>query len=86
LSPSLKRCRTLSPFALGSITQGFQRRFHGPDSAGTIADRITLQCHHDWIETFRVQHREVRFANQYCEQRPGELHREVRSAEPHESN
>jgi hypothetical protein len=50
------------PPQLDSLTQGFRRRFQVPDSAVTIADRITLQCHHDWIETFLVSHREVRSA------------------------
>jgi DNA recombination protein Rad52 len=48
--------RSLPRPLLDSLTQGFRRRFHVPDSAVTIADRITLQCHHDWIETFLVQH------------------------------
>ena len=44
---------------LDSLTQGFRRRFQVPDSAVTIADRITLQCHHDWIEPFLVQHHDA---------------------------
>jgi hypothetical protein len=36
-----------------------------PDSAVTIADRITLQCHHDWIEKFLVSRREVTSAIQH---------------------
>jgi DNA recombination protein Rad52 len=48
--------RSLPRPLLDSLTQGFRRRFQVPDSAVTIADRITLQCHHDWIETFLVQH------------------------------
>ncbi|MCX5967398.1 MAG: hypothetical protein NTV57_07125 [Cyanobacteria bacterium] len=43
-----------------------------PDTAVTIADRISQKCHHDWIEAFLVSHREVRSENQ---------HRQVRSAE-----
>jgi DNA recombination protein Rad52 len=52
--------RSLPRPLLDSLTQGFRRRFQVPDSAVTIADRITLQCHHDWIEAFLVSHREVR--------------------------
>ena len=52
--------RSLPRPMLDSLTQGFRRRFQVPDSAVTIADRITLQCHHDWIEAFLVSHREVR--------------------------
>jgi DNA recombination protein Rad52 len=48
--------RSLPRPLLDSLTQGFRRRFQVPDSAVTIADRITLQCHHDWIEAFLVQH------------------------------
>jgi len=51
--------RSLPRPMLDSLTQGFRRRFQVPDSAVTIADRITLQCHHDWIETFRVQHQDA---------------------------
>lgn len=56
--------RSLPRPLLDSLTQGFRRRFQVPDSAVTIADRITLQCHHDWIEAFLVSHREVRSADQ----------------------
>jgi DNA recombination protein Rad52 len=48
--------RSLPRPLLDSLSQGFRRRFQVPESAVTIADRITLQCHHDWIETFLVQH------------------------------
>ena len=68
--------RSLPRPLLDSLTQGFRRRFQVPDSAVTIADRITLQCHHDWIEAFLVSHREVRLAEQ---------HREVRTTEPHQA-
>ena len=73
--------RSLPRPLLDSLTQGFRRRFQVPDSAVTIADRITLQCHHDWIEAFLVSHREVRSADQHREVRPAEQHREVRSAD-----
>jgi hypothetical protein len=33
-----------------------------------MADRICQRRHHDWIETFLVQHREVRYANQHQSQ------------------
>ena len=52
--------RSLPRPLLDSLTQEFRRRFQVPDSAVTIADRITLQCHHDWIEAFLVSNREVR--------------------------
>jgi hypothetical protein len=35
-----------------------------PDTAATIADRISQKSHHDWIEPFLVSHREVRSAEQ----------------------
>ncbi len=44
---------------LEEFTAGFRRRFQVPESAATIADRITQQRHHDWIEAFLVQHRAV---------------------------
>jgi DNA recombination protein Rad52 len=61
--------RSLPRPLLDSLTQGFRRRFQVPDSAVTIADRITLQCHHDWIEAFLVSHREVRQADSHREVR-----------------
>jgi hypothetical protein len=42
---------------LEEFTAGFRRRFQVPESAATIADRITQQRHHDWIEAFLVRHR-----------------------------
>ena len=41
---------------LESLTQAFRKRFQVPEAAATIADRINQKCHHDWIETFLVQH------------------------------
>jgi len=41
---------------LEEFTAGFRRRFQVPADATTIADRITQQCHHDWIEAFLVRH------------------------------
>jgi hypothetical protein len=40
---------------LEEFTAGFRRRFQVPADATTIADRITQQRHHDWIEAFLVQ-------------------------------
>ena len=41
---------------LEEFTASFRRRFQVPADATTIADRITQQRHHDWIEAFLVQH------------------------------
>ena len=41
---------------LEEFTTGFRRRFQVPAGAATIADRITQQRHHDWIEAFLVRH------------------------------
>ena len=41
---------------LESLTRAFRKRFQVPEAAATIADRINQKCHHDWIETFLVQH------------------------------
>jgi hypothetical protein len=62
----------------------FRQRFQVPDTAVTIADRISQKCHHDWIEAFLVSHHEVRSAEQHREVRSAEQHREVRSAEQHQ--
>jgi hypothetical protein len=64
--------RALPRPLLESLTRAFRKRFQVPDTAVTIADRISQKCHHDWIEAFLVSHREVGSA---------EKHREVRSAE-----
>ena len=64
--------RALPRPLLESLTRAFRKRFEVPDTAVTIADRISKKCHHDWIEAFLVSHREVGSA---------EKHREVRSAE-----
>jgi DNA recombination protein Rad52 len=47
--------RALPRPLLESLTRAFRKRFHVPDEAVTIADRIIQKCHHDWIETFLVQ-------------------------------
>ncbi|MFO8238208.1 MAG: RAD52 family DNA repair protein, partial [Prochlorococcaceae cyanobacterium] len=41
---------------LEEFTAGFRRRFQVPADATTIADRISQQRHHDWIEAFLVRH------------------------------
>ncbi len=68
---------------LDSRTHGLRRRFHVADSAVTSSDRINLPCHHDWIETFLVSHREVRILKSHREVRILKSHREVRSADHH---
>jgi hypothetical protein len=63
--------RSLPRPLLKSLTRAFRKRFQVPDTAVTIADRISQKCHHDWIETFLVQHQE-------CAQQIRDQHREVR--------
>jgi hypothetical protein len=75
--------RALPRPLLESLTRAFRKRFQVPDTAVTIADRISQKCHHDWIEEFLVSHREVRSAETHREVRSAETHREVRSAEMH---
>jgi len=48
--------RALPRPLLVSLTRAFRKRFQVPEAAATIADRINQKCHHDWIETFLVQH------------------------------
>jgi len=48
--------RALPRPLLESVTRAFRKRFQVPDTAVTIADRISQKCHHDWIEAFLVQH------------------------------
>ena len=48
--------RALPRPLLESLTRAFRKRFQVPEEAATIADRINQKCHHDWIETFLVQH------------------------------
>ena len=57
--------RALPRPLLESLTRAFRKRFKVPDTAVTIADRISQKCHHDWIEAFLVSHREVRSAEQH---------------------
>jgi DNA recombination protein Rad52 len=48
--------RSLPAPLLESFSKGFRKRFQVPAEAPSIADRICQQRHHDWIETFLVQH------------------------------
>jgi hypothetical protein len=48
--------RALPRPLLEGLTRAFRKRFQVPEEAVTIADRISQKCHHDWIETFLVQH------------------------------
>ena len=54
------RAHDLIPYPSGplleSLTRAFRKRFEVPNTAVTIADRISQKCHHDWIEAFLVQH------------------------------
>jgi DNA recombination protein Rad52 len=52
--------RALPRPLLESLTRAFRTRFQVPEAAATIADRINQKCHHDWIETFLVQHQASR--------------------------
>ena len=52
----LDTVRGLPRPALEGFTKAFRKRFQVPEEAVTIADRINQKCHHDWIETFLVQH------------------------------
>jgi hypothetical protein len=51
--------RALPRPLLDSLTRAFRKRFQVPDEAVTIADRIVQKCHHDWIESFLVQHQQL---------------------------
>ena len=48
--------RSLPRPVLEGFTKAFRKRFQVPPEAPSIADRICQQQHHDWIETFLVQH------------------------------
>jgi DNA recombination protein Rad52 len=52
----LATVRGLSRPALEGFTKAFRKRFQVPEEATSIADRICQRRHHDWIETFLVQH------------------------------
>jgi len=63
------RAHDLIPYPSGplleSLTRAFRKRFEVPNTAVTIADRISQKCHHDWTRAFLVSHREVRSAEQH---------------------
>ncbi len=48
--------RALPAPVLEGFSEAFRKRFHVPADAPSIADRICQRQHHDWIETFLVQH------------------------------
>jgi DNA recombination protein Rad52 len=48
--------RSLPRPVLEGFTKAFRKRFQVPADAPSIADRICQRRHHDWIETFLVQH------------------------------
>jgi DNA recombination protein Rad52 len=52
----LATVRGLPRPALEEFTKAFRKRFQVPEEAASIADRICQRRHHDWIETFLVQH------------------------------
>jgi len=52
----LATVRGLPRPALERFTKAFRKRFQVPEEAASIADRICQRRHHDWIETFLVQH------------------------------
>ena len=52
----LATVRGLPRPVLEGFTKAFRKRFQVPEEAASIADRICQRRHHDWIETFLVQH------------------------------
>ena len=48
--------RSLPTPVLEGFSKAFRKRFQVPAEAPSIADRICQRRHHDWIETFLVQH------------------------------
>jgi DNA recombination protein Rad52 len=48
--------RGLPAPVLEGFRKAFRKRFQVPADAPSIADRICQRRHHDWIETFLVQH------------------------------
>ncbi|MFM7267052.1 MAG: RAD52 family DNA repair protein [Cyanobium sp.] len=48
--------RGLPAPVLEGFSKAFRKRFQVPADAPSIADRICQRRHHDWIETFLVQH------------------------------
>ena len=50
----LANVKVLPKPALDGFTKAFRKRFHVPEEATSIADRINQKQHHDWIETYLV--------------------------------
>ena len=50
----LANVKVLPKPALEGFTKAFRKRFHVPEEATSIADRINQKQHHDWIETYLV--------------------------------
>ena len=48
--------RALPAPVLEGFSKAFRKRFQVPADAPSIADRICQRRHHEWIETFLVQH------------------------------
>ena len=48
--------RALPAPLLEGFSKAFRKRFQVPADAPSIADRICQRRHHEWIETFLVQH------------------------------
>ena len=48
----LANVKVLPKPALDGFTKAFRKRFHVPEEATSIADRINQKQHHDWIETY----------------------------------
>jgi len=48
--------RALPAPVLEGFSKAFRKRFQVPADAPSIADRICQRRHHDWIETFLIQH------------------------------
>jgi hypothetical protein len=51
--------RTLPAPVLDGFSKAFRKRFQVPAEVPSIADRICQRRHHDWIETFLVQHHQT---------------------------
>lgn len=50
----LANVKVLPKLALEGFTKAFRKRFHVPEEATSIADRINQKQHHYWIETYLV--------------------------------
>jgi DNA recombination protein Rad52 len=55
----LATLRGLPRPVLEGFTKAFRKRFQVPEEATSIADRILQKHHHDWIESYLVQHQQV---------------------------